>query len=465
LAGLGAVAGIASVLVLILHQACYYRHGTIKWPLKGGLWFVLVSIPFVGVTAFKLEQVMPQMTAGAAGLALGLVILIVGALYTGLGIISAMVGEQARVRKGEQLHDTLTRQQLLERLFTAQARLSEVTQEEDGLKRRKSLRERARTSPVFPLYGAVVGLAFGLAKVLVISGLIALFGASQPVARGLEIIFGLMGVSAVFILGYYTGSIMRALTAVLSAYGAALLTYLLPVGDFGLIYVQDLIANRDQIQQLYLMLFIAAVSGWGGMVESKGMQQKRLRADDPAALLAEIVTLQRRLSPKSKSACVLVVDAARSTILKAGANPLDIEYTFREYQHLVRRISSKWGGEVLSTAGDGAVVGFSSPSDAVSAGKVIQTEMAHFNAHTNRLSSALRLRIGVHCGETATDLQAAPYNSLIDIAAHVEETAPVGGIAVTETVALHLEDEKMAEIKDKVHDLTVLFLLAPTTTS
>jgi class 3 adenylate cyclase len=88
--------------------------------------------------------------------------------------------------------------------------------------------------------------------------------------------------------------------------------------------------------------------------------------------------------------------------------------------------------------------------------------MTEFNSQVNRLVDPLRLRIGIHCGQTASSLQEVPYNELIDIAAHVEASAPVGGIAVTEQVVKYIEDEAVAEIKDEIDGHRVSIVLNPT---
>jgi len=55
-----------------------------------------------------------------------------------------------------------------------------------------------------------------------------------------------------------------------------------------------------------------------------------------------------------------------------------------------------------------------------------------------------------------------PFNELIDIAAHVEREAPVGGIAVTQRVVENLADERVAALKDQVDGQNVYVVLNPT---
>src|SRR5690606_547747 len=177
----------------------------------------------------------------------------------------------------------------------------------------------------------------------------------------------------------------------------------------------------------------------------------------------ELVKLQWRLNPKTQATCVLVVDVARSTAMKANADPLKIEWSFREYQLLIEGWVNRNNGEVLSTAGDGAVATFATCNEAMLCAKQIQTEMPRFNARVNRLDDPFRLRIGLHTGETSAQMADVQYNELIDIAAQVESHSPVGDIAVTERVARFLPNAAFAALKEEVAGQPVSIVLNPTT--
>lgn len=148
--------------------------------------------------------------------------------------------------------------------------------------------------------------------------------------------------------------------------------------------------------------------------------------------------------------------------MKADADPLEAEWTFRAYQKFIEDLSARFGGRVHSTAGDGAVVYFDDCTRAFCAARTIQTEVGDFNLNVSRLKAPFRLRIGLHCGTVAGELEKVEFTEVIDIAAHVESHSQVGGILVTDPVATHLEGEALAELKETIDGYKVYMALNPT---
>jgi class 3 adenylate cyclase len=208
-----------------------------------------------------------------------------------------------------------------------------------------------------------------------------------------------------------------------------------------------------------LVLTILGVAG--ARVESKTSQDRLLRANDPATLLAEIVSTEWQLALQSRLVSVMVVDVAKSSRMKANANPLEVEYSFREYQSYVRRICAMFEGNVHSTAGDGAVIAFSNCQIAYEAARRIQEGLDEFNETRNRLAVPFRLRIGIHMGPVAGEINEIQFTEVIDIAAHVESAAEVGGIAVTQPVAEHLPGARLAQLPERVGGFAVYSSLPP----
>ena len=199
----------------------------------------------------------------------------------------------------------------------------------------------------------------------------------------------------------------------------------------------------------------------GGIVQRRAAEELSLAQNDPASILAEMVRIQWRLSDRTNMVCVMVVDAAKSSEMKSFADPLAVEYSFREYQTLLEDLSKHLDGRVHSTAGDGAVIAFNSAEAAFTAAKRIQTDIERFNREDNRLQLPFRLRVGLHLGEVVGDLDEVEFTEVIDIAAHVQAAAPVGGIAVTERVAEHLDADEFVPLARQVDGQNVLLALNP----
>ncbi len=207
---------------------------------------------------------------------------------------------------------------------------------------------------------------------------------------------------------------------------------------------------------------LAGLCGLGGSIAAQAARgryvRERFAMGDTASSIAEVVRLQWKLEAIPSNVCVMVVDVAGSTGMKHGANPLLAEYSFREYQRFVEEICVDHGGRVHSTAGDGAIIGFDSCRRAAAAAREIQRGLFRFNREVNRLPSAFHLRIGMHMDSVPGDLMDVQFSRVIDVAAHVETTAPIGGIALTDSVAKRLPGERLEPATYSVDGFAVFHL-------
>lgn len=376
----------------------------------------------------------------------------------------AFAGSWVALQKEDRREDRLSRQEMLDRLFTLESRLKAMPREA-FLGHRLSLRERTRRSPLFPYYAVLFGLGFGLIEVLTVAGISRLIPGQQDaldLTRSLSrTIFGLIGMVGAGFLGFYTGGVWRSLIAAVVALGGTLLAILAPIPPFGLDVFRETAASQSFAIWAAGSIALAVFGGGAGVIDGRTSRRRKARANDPAALLSEVILLRRRLQADQQTIVVMAVDVARSTMLKQDQDPLDVEFSFREYQKLVAEVAKQEGGAVFSEAGDGALASFRDASQALRAARLLQAHIQTFNAITNRLTGDFRLRVGMHAGEAQAGFADVPYHELIDIAAHVESAAPVGGIAVTSEVRKLLPEEEMAEVAAQVDGHPVWIILKP----
>lgn len=202
--------------------------------------------------------------------------------------------------------------------------------------------------------------------------------------------------------------------------------------------------GAEDLASVPVFLALAALGRGGARLGEAAARESRLRGGDRAMVAAEMARIARRLSDRAGEACVLVVDVVGSTVMKAGEDPLAIEATFGAYQAWVARIARDRGGRVLATAGDGAVVALPTPAAAFATAREIQEGVDEFARRHHRLARPFRLRVGLHRGEVHGDLGEVRYTAVIDVAAHVQDAAPVGGVALTAAVAEALDAEDLA---------------------
>ncbi|MFY9235247.1 MAG: adenylate/guanylate cyclase domain-containing protein [Fimbriimonadaceae bacterium] len=455
-------AGMALVpLCLVLHWFCYYRHGMARLALQGALLTWLIAAPAAMVYAWLQPGTAKPDLAIPMLLAVALTLLMLCFTIGGIGVITAVIGGYVRVRRSDRAELQMTRQQLLERLFEIQNKLKR--EQSDAATPRRLARVAQSLSAHPFLYGAVLGFTTHSLQVLALGYLMVQVRAAPELAPMLvaaSITVTLIQLLAMIAVGFFAGSVPKGALAVLWLMAWMFVAELLPVPRPDEIKL-DFTDVGSYVSQFGLAGVVGLVAGLGAIVQGRAAKQVRLKANDPAALLAELVRIQWRLGPSIAQVCVLVVDAAKSATMKQGADPHAVEYSFREYLRLIEKIAQENGGRVHNTMGDGAVATFESCAAALKAGKRLLTEIDSFNMTVNRLEQPFRLRVGLHKGLVTGDIDKVEFSQVIDIAAHVQGAAPIGGIAITEDVARDLPGEGLAELKDPVDGCKVFLVLNP----
>ena len=463
-----ALAILFQFLFLVLaHLACYFHLRTAKAALQGAV--VVWAMGSLGVAAsIMLSEGIKSLGERALYAALSSMgILFVTLGYLCAGVIASVLGGWAHARKQERREASMSRQELLERYFELQERLSRgSTQKQVG-----NWLEQSPTAKFFrksPMAFSVIGTVL-----LSLTG--ALIMRSLPITDAQE-----ARTSVPALIGMVVGFVLLCLRGVLhvgagifsrSIGHALLVSAAMCAGSFamGFLPIRQAVDNPfsfSQISATLVQLLVGGlVSGFaalGAELQRKAAREESLDNNDGATLLAEMLRIQWRLADRTNSTCILVVDAAKSSQMKANADPLIVEYSFREYQDWLGKVCAQFEGKVHSTAGDGAVVAFPSCDKAFLAARRIQTDVARFNANVNRLAMPFRLRIGLHVGQVAGAVDDVQFTEVIDIAAHIESVATVGGIAVSEPVTLGLPQYEFLPLAREVDGQRVYLALSPT---
>lgn len=465
---------IGCLATLILHLGCYAFRGMSRWALKGALVVWMCTSTLI-IVASHFGTPNPGESALFNGLFAGLAMFVLSGIYAGIGCLAALFGSYIRMRRLELAQERMTRQELLTRYFQLQTRLRQGErgpQTGDWLESLAVVRAFRRhptttASAINVLVTAVslslllaAGLPFGQAGAESIR-----FTPVQMLALLVQATLGLSQFALNVLYGFLLVRAGRTIRVATVAYLVSGAIGLLPIAANGQTVVQAQGGWGTYLTNTAILLvltnLVALLGALGGRVQARASQERSLQRNDPASLLAEMLRIQMRLSDADTTVCVLVVDAARSSEMKLNADPLAVEFSFREYQNWIERISAKFGGRVHSTAGDGAVVAFPNCVDAFLAAKQIQTDVGRFNEESNRLALPFRLRIGLHVGEVAGDLDQVQFTAVIDVAAHIEAVSLVGGIAASEPVVDQLVPEDWIAIADIVDGYRVFHAVNP----
>jgi class 3 adenylate cyclase len=385
-------------------------------------------------------------------------------LLAGFLSFGAVFGALWRIRRQAIAEQRQDRLQLLQRVFDLQEKLAgNAAQERQDQRLRTFLRLVRRQ---WPLTASLVGLGLGAVYVL----MVVLFGLPernpsflQQIVYVFELILNMSVYPA---LGFVAGSWLRGFAAGLIAFIAFHLMLLLPVEGLGLQQILGVYLDPKMmavnIANALILLLMSTLGGIGAAIDDKNERHKRIAAEDQAAVLSEIIRVQKLLETGESVVCVMVADCVHSTRMKQGADPLAVEISFREFHEFLADEVRRAGGAVLSTAGDSAMAEFSSADRAFAAARSIQTRLPDLNRTANRLNQPFRVRIGLHCGSVHGGLEKVMFTNVIDVAAHIEKSAPAGGIVVTREFAAKLADGEFAKLADAVDGHEVLLALNPT---
>ena len=144
--------------------------------------------------------------------------------------------------------------------------------------------------------------------------------------------------------------------------------------------------------------------------------------------------------PRTASVSVLFTDLVGSTQMISSLDDESAEALLQRHFALLRPPVQEHGGEVVKNLGDGLMVVFSSPTDAVSCGIAIQHAVAQAV-----VEEPLSVRIGIHTGEPVFD-DGDYFGMCVVVAKRLCDAANGGEILVSDIVrSLTERTHKMGE--------------------
>lgn len=450
----GVVSATLFAVTWILHLACFFRHGVLKLvPLCGG---IVVGTCLLTGLAFDLAT-SNDGPGGIELLLIGILIFfLLTAVYSLFGAFFAVIGAYSRIKVEQRNKDRLGRQELLELLFDIESRLKSAQSADRKVTtwRDSPLIQQVTETPY--AWAGVLGFGLSLISVLAISNLMTRLNLplESPQVGLLAGVISLVILACQIGVSFLSGTVVRAIGTSLLLQFASIPPGLLPINGFGIQKFTEQWSGQ-LLAGLIAGTIVGLFAGIAATIEQRRTEEKLLLQDDPETLLAEFLDIQKRLNPGPRSMTVMVVDAAKSSIMKSMADPFIAEWSFRAYQQLLERVADEFGGEVLSTAGDGAIITFTETHMAMLAAWRTHEKIQEFNERTNKLSMPFKLRIGLHKGMVMGQIDKVQYTDVIDIAAHVEAACQVGGVTVTEPVWETLSTKKGDRLSIAIDSFTV----------
>ena len=139
----------------------------------------------------------------------------------------------------------------------------------------------------------------------------------------------------------------------------------------------------------------------------------------------------------------LDVDIADSYGLKASEPRAErVFVSFERFRSYVAERVREHAGRILNSNGDEVMAFFESADGAVSCARSLLAALPVWNARENLLQRDFRVRIGIHTGRSAVDLQSGvAYSPVLDVAGHLQKIAPIGGVLISEATRAALTEE------------------------
>ena len=146
----------------------------------------------------------------------------------------------------------------------------------------------------------------------------------------------------------------------------------------------------------------------------------------------------------------MFTDIAGSTRLTESLGDEEWSKVLGGHRELVRSLALGRGGEVVGTQGDGLLVRFPTPAEAVLCAVDLQRDL---NSTRRESGLDLRVRVGIHAGEAVQHDDGDLIGRVVNVAARVTSATDPGEILVTEPVAdylggrLSLEDRGLRDLR------------------
>ncbi|HNX75292.1 MAG TPA: adenylate/guanylate cyclase domain-containing protein [Candidatus Rifleibacterium sp.] len=112
----------------------------------------------------------------------------------------------------------------------------------------------------------------------------------------------------------------------------------------------------------------------------------------------------------------------------------------------VSEIMQKWNGVMVKTMGDGFLVRFDSPTNAVQAGIEVQRRLESRNAQMMNPDSIVRFRIGINTGEVGIDEQGDLFGDPVNIASRIQTFADPNDVFIAESTYLAMNRNEFGAV-------------------
>ena len=146
----------------------------------------------------------------------------------------------------------------------------------------------------------------------------------------------------------------------------------------------------------------------------------------------------------SKTLTMLMADIQGYTSRTSTQTREENELFIKETQSFVKKHVQEFEGQLVKTMGDGFLVTFESPTNAVKCGLSIQRELSRRNANVLDTQNFVRFRIGICTGEVNIDEKGDVYGDAVNIAARIQSFAEPNHVFIAESTFLSMNQSEVS---------------------
>lgn len=138
----------------------------------------------------------------------------------------------------------------------------------------------------------------------------------------------------------------------------------------------------------------------------------------------------------SKTLSIMFVDLQGYTLLTSQKTREEHHLFVTEIHSFIERHARNKRGRLVKSMGDGFLITFESPTDAINCGMAIQEEICKRNGNVLDESHLLKLRVGISTGEVNVDERNDVYGEAVNIAARIEKFCDPNEVFISESTYL-----------------------------
>jgi adenylate cyclase len=152
--------------------------------------------------------------------------------------------------------------------------------------------------------------------------------------------------------------------------------------------------------------------------------------------------------PQRRLAAILCADVVGSSRLMEADEGATLSAIRSILSEIVTPTATRHGGRVIKTTGDGALLEFASPVDAVACGIDVQKTVNERARHEPQERRVL-LRVGINAGDVVVESDGDLYGDGVNVAVRLEGVADPGGVCVSGKVFDELHGKMSAEFEER----------------